>query len=42
MGNIWELSLYATEVMYKVSDTDYKGEWEIIVDSVYGVDDGIV
>jgi hypothetical protein len=26
MGNIWELSLYATEVMYKVSDTDYKGE----------------
>lgn len=25
MGNIWELSLYATEVMYKVLDTDYKG-----------------
>lgn len=26
MGNIWELSLYATEMMYKVLDTDYKGE----------------
>ena len=26
MGNIWELSLYTTEVMYKVLDTDYKGE----------------
>ena len=26
MVNIWELSLYATEVMYKVLDTDYKGE----------------
>lgn len=25
-----------------VMDTDYKGEWEIIVDSVYDVDDGIV